>query len=340
MKTLLPFTTAGLLAITVAATTAAPLRAQLLTVSVSAATALHVTTIEAPAAPVHAFVPAGTTINSGFSIGQQTALVAATSHVNYDLFPWMFEATLSGSCFVGANAAKGSAAMLGRQSILVELHAAQPMKIRARLAAQVYSAAPAPAGRAEIDLGNDGAIDFKMHVPDGTFAGHEDFVDLELPAGTTPVLLTIELDVEPDSAGISLQTGLFTSIHIEPAHAEFANEGTPCGWGMGHATLHALQLLDGESVAFSIVGSTSSDLHFLVFGLQRTALPLPLAPNCPLLVTPDIVFTGPSQPLPDLPLGALGPGEVFAQGLVLRPVGFPFWSEGLFSTQRLAIAIH
>jgi hypothetical protein len=226
--------------------------------------------------------------------------------------------------------------MLGRQSILVELHAAQPMKIRARLAGQVYSIPGSPAGRAEIDIDNDGAIEFEMKVRDGTFSNKEDFVVLELPAGTTPVLMTIELDLVPESVGAWLQTGLLTSIRIEPAHADFANEGTSCGW----TTLHPTPLLDGESVEFFIGSSGPGDLYFLVLGTQRLEATLPLLPNCPLLVTPDIVLTAPVQPMPNVSLGALGPGELFAQGLVLRTVGYPFWPEGLFSSQRMVITIH
>lgn len=313
---------------------AATLPAQSLTATVSAASDILLTTRQVGQSAQKVTVPAGTLIGSGIILEDQTQQGAQgilRSYQNQNRQGVHVELSCSAST---AHGHAGAAAGLGRVELLVELTLQEPLTIEISWFAWMISCANAPGGFASIDIGNDGSVELVVETKPSSFTNAGDSRLFRMPAGTTPVLLTAELNLPAVADPLGRVAEVITGISIKPTHANIRWEGPQC-----QSALRAHSLLDGETVSFWADNKQLGDLPLLVFGHDRASLTLPVTPNCQLLVTPDVIVPMAYWSYTSLPLGALGPGELFVQGVILRPQQAALSPIRVLTTQRGAVEL-
>lgn len=172
-----------------------------------------------------------------------------------------------------------------------------------------------PAGAAiqvlEVDIGNDGSVDFSATSPSST---------VSLPVTIGPVPLLIRLRNELSTQGPAyIDMGMKVTIVPRPL-ITVTPAGTGCSLG------HSQQLLPtfaGDLRVFTVGPLTASHPSVTVFGwlAQPTLLPTPQPGPCILVPTPDVMilstWQGFTVPLPP----AVRPVTFWTQAVALEPEG-------------------
>lgn len=203
-------------------------------------------------------------------------------------------------------------ASVGPGDFLLQVSNPISMAVRLRL---IRSATP-PAGAAtrilQVDIGNDGTIDFSESSPSTTLT-------LPLTVGPAPLLVRIHNQLSlpgPGSMGMSMQ------VIVEPTAGITA---TPlvAGCDLGHDQV--LLPTFGGGLRVQTTGPLLfSNLAVTVFGFtaQPFLLSTPMPTSCLLLPSPDVLLFVPFGQVLVVPLPpSVRPATFWTQAVVLDPVG-------------------
>jgi hypothetical protein len=194
------------------------------------------------------------------------------------------------------------------------LQVSNPTPVAANL--RLIRSAVQPPGAAirilQVDIGNDGTIDFSESSPSTT---------LTMPLTIGPLPLPVRIHNQlflpgPGSIGLSMQ------VIVEPTAAIIT---TPivAGCDLGHG--QALLPTFGGDLRVQTTGPLLySNLSVAVFGFtpQPFLLPTPMPTQCLLLPSPDVVLFVPPPQLLIVPLPqAVRPATFWVQAVVLDPLG-------------------
>ncbi len=269
-------------------------------------------------------LPEGADVSLGYDLEARQPEAYAAARLDIRQNDRGFGASLHGTGSVMHGLAGVGAAT--HQDVLLEVVLTRPMRVSFALQVETIQYTTAAIPVASIDIGNNGSIDLTTPALGGQNTWS---ITLELPAGTHPVRFFADTEILPQTTIESRLHEVHASLGIAPAHAEIAWEGTPC-----FTRIDILPMMDGDSVRVWVDRGHNADIPFLILGFARQNTVMPIAPHCPLLVSPDSVFPSPIQAYYYLPVAGHGPVTLFAQGAILSNQ-----AGGVYMSQRIAIRV-
>ena len=279
--------------------------------------------------------PAGTQLPSCFALTTEgplpspsQAAIAITTTASTD----SLEANLKVTAWTPGGGA-GSAGS-GLSQVLVHVTLAHAMTLDLGFLGTITVCGGLPTGSIAIDVGNDGSNELEITAQTASFEEQQGSLMMTLPAGTTDIMLTTELDISPtDASGGFVE--LAANLTVKPGHTTADSEGSACG------TELAVTPMFNGNVRFSILDEQAGDVPFLALGSARQQLPLPLSisTGCDLLITPDwFIPLQPSTPH-FIPLICMGTGQLFAQSATYRQPTAGSSPGSFRMSQRVAIEV-
>jgi hypothetical protein len=285
-------------------------------------------------APASSSMAARTEVTNGMSVQCFAAASSADVHGWFQRNDQSLVVQLTGSCVANGFVAPAAAASVGQPSVLVELNVPHAMAVRFTPRATAIVGPGSPPVRSTVDVGADGTPELDFVSRAGLCATVDDTFVLHLPAGAVVIRLALDVELPAVVGNQALCSTAGAAVQIEPAHATGSWEGPSCG-----SFVEATPMLDGTNVRFWVGHPYAGSLGMLVLGASPAAVAIPQAPWCSLLVTPDVVLPMSPTAYTMLPLGALGPGELFAQGVLLQPSTPWQPAPQLFTSARLRMQL-
>jgi hypothetical protein len=307
------------------------LLAQSITISAAAHNDLSVSATTENGKLARFVTPAGTQLPSCFALTTEGP-VASPSQASIGIATTASTDSLTADLKVTAWTPGGGAGSAGSglSQVLVQVDLAFAMTLDLEFHGTIIVCGGPPTGKVAIDIGNDGSNELEITAQTASFEEQQGSLVLTLPAGTTDIMVTTELDLSPmDASGGFVE--IAADITVKPGHTTADSEGSACG-----AELEVTPMFNGN-VRFTILDEQAGDVPFLALGGARQQLPLPISisPGCNLLITPD--WFVPLQPFNPhfIPLICMGTGQLFAQAAIYRQS-----SSGSFRmSQRVAIEV-
>jgi hypothetical protein len=258
-------------------------------------------------------LPAGALAN----IGSHVAFSAAASEFAIARAEWSVTSQMHGvySTFsesADAQSVNPVSASLSAGDFLLQVSNPTPVAAQLRLTRSNTPPAGAATRILQVDIGNDGTIDFSESSPSTT---------LTLPLTVSPVPLLVRIHYQlsipgPGSIGLSMR------VDVEPT-AGITATPVVAGCDLGH-DLALLPTFGGDLRVQTIGPLLHSNLSVTVFGFttQPFLLPTPMPTPCLLVPSPHVVLFVPSPGVLVVSLPqAVRPATFWVQGVVLDPVG-------------------
>ena len=202
----------------------------------------------------------------------------------------------------------------GEADVLLQFTATSPMVVALRVDHVVDGTAGFPMPLVEIDVGNDGTVEYGTS-PAATFPGSGPF-PLLLGAVATPVRVHVRVELNGDGFGTST-----LDVKVVPAEPLTVVQAASAGCDIPMGPLTATPRFDG---GLDLFVPYSGDPVVMVFGLGLAPILLPPTAFLPCLLLPSadllLPLASPNSLLLPLP-AAVRPVAFWAQGVRVAPQG-------------------